>query len=292
MYIVEDDDIRLDRYLRSILVCPYSKKQSFIEKSLRKKNVLVDGLPAKASKRLHKGQKIIFKINIETISQGYKTHNNFDSLNVLYNENNFIIINKPCGLPTQGGTKILDSVDSLAPSLLITHRIDKHVSGALLLAKNKNAARLICSNFADRKIHKCYIAILCGIPSQSRGQIKINIEKQRIAGEEKMVRGGDKEAITNFEIIQSSIKHNLSLAKLFPLTGRKHQLRAHLSLIGHPIFGDKKYGAKHPIPHNYPKHSIALHSWYIKLENYEFFFAPIGPNISCINCMDTTELHT
>ena len=270
MFIVQEDDVRLDRYLRNILSDPLMKKQSFIEKCLRKKYILVDEKKAKSSDRIKQGQRITFSIDLKIPLQ--KTNINLvdKTLDIIYQDENIVVINKPYNIPTQGGRKIHTSIDSLTNDCLITHRIDKEVSGALILAKNRSIAKNICKSFAERRVKKTYLAIITGIPQNKSFKITYPLQKKNMSHHKKTL-----DAVTYFELIDYSKKNNVSLLKITPLTGRKHQIRIHMSLINHPIIGDKKYGDKG----KFTISGIALHAWKIKLENGDEFIAPIQKNM-------------
>ena len=157
------------------------------------------------------------------------------------NNENFSVINKPNGIPVQGGTKskrnILDILSKTkefenSPPYPV-HRIDKETTGVLIIAKNRKYAQLLTSLFRIRKIHKTYLGIVLGEPKEKKGTL---IDYLFHYEDDKKVK---KKAITHFQVVDSNGKY--SLLKLNPLTGRKHQLRKQLLNIGNPILGDSKY---------------------------------------------------
>ena len=167
----------------------------------------------------------------------------YDDL-IIDNNENFIILNKPQGIPVQGGTKSFKNlIDILSKSNyfiyskpFVVHRIDKETSGILIVAKNRKYAQLFTSLFRIRKIHKTYLAITYGEISKSIKKLEDNLVNYD--NKKKTIQ----KAITYVKIIKTS--KNFSLLELNPLTGRKHQIRKQLYNIGHPVVGDKKYFIK------------------------------------------------
>ena len=160
---------------------------------------------------------------------------------ILEDNENFVVINKPAGIPVQSGTKSFKNIiDILKKSKYfkhskpyIVHRIDKETSGILIIAKNRKYAQLFTSLFRIRKIHKTYLAIVYG---------KVN-KSIRMMRDDLVYYENNKKitlkAISNLKIIKSN--ENYSYLELNPITGRKHQLRKQLLNIGCPIIGDDKY---------------------------------------------------
>lgn len=216
---------------------------SVIQKCFRKGNIKINGIITDQNKKLSTDDEIFIPWTKEDkpLSTPYKKNNiKFD---ILYEDKNFLAINKPNGLAVQGGTNIKESVDNYAKTnnLKLVHRLDKDTSGALLLAKTIETARKFADAFKNKLISKTYHAITCGMPEDYFGVINMPIKKSLISGEEKMVAddAGD-EAITKYKIIKP-LSDNLFLLELSPITGRKHQLRVHCAYMNSPILGDNKY---------------------------------------------------
>jgi 23S rRNA pseudouridine955/2504/2580 synthase len=168
--------------------------------------------------------------------------------NILYEDEYILAINKPAGVTVQGGKiNISDLLDQIREKEIfkIVHRLDRDTSGLIIFARNAGVAKYLMEEFKGRKIKKTYLALTSGIPSKDNGIINHPLVKKYIAGQEKVVvdESSSQSATTHFSII-AELKHNVAYLKLQPITGRTHQLRAHLSHINCPILGDGKYGGK------------------------------------------------
>ena len=168
---------------------------------------------------------------------------------IVYQNEQWIVLNKPQGLATQGGTGIKESVDQVMTTLFtpapkLVHRLDKDTSGILLLAKTLEDARWLTQMFKEGIISKTYLALVVGVPQQNTGTINLPICKLPGKTGDRMVVDFNEglEAITHYRVLET--KNNVSLLELKPETGRMHQLRLHCAELGTPILGDGKYGGK------------------------------------------------
>jgi len=162
-----------------------------------------------------------------------------------------LVLNKPPGLATQGGTKTNQHLDRLLDGLAddqgqrpkLVHRLDKDTSGVLLVARSARAAGHFAKTFSSRTARKVYWALVVGVPSPENGSIDAPLAKQPGTGGEKM--HVDEEQGQSARTLYRTIDiagNRAAWVELQPLTGRTHQLRAHMAAIGHPIVGDAKYG--------------------------------------------------
>lgn len=253
---------RLDAWLKQQF-----KALSFVhvQKMLRKGLIKLNGKKAKGDERLAAGDSVVvpdhFAEAVETgptLRLSAKEKEWFKSL-IVHEQDDFLAINKPQGLATQGGTKINKSVDGYVNTIWgdgykLVHRLDKDTTGLLLIAKHLEAAQHLTEQLRDHAVQKTYIAKVVGAPRLKSGIIQAHLCKKRIGGEEKVVidpKDG-KEAITEFKVL--STRHNISTLELKPKTGRMHQLRVHCSHLGCPIVGDKKYG------YTGPRATLKLHA--------------------------------
>jgi len=248
-YTVDDDynDSRLDKWFRNkIIKLPHS----LFEKILRQNKVKVNKKKTKSSYRLQEGDLIeIYDISrLKPVDKKRKIKylpkkkeiGYYDDYVIEDNEN-FIVINKPTGVPVQSGTKSFKNIIDIVKDTkyfenskpFIVHRLDKETSGVLIIAKNRKFAQLFTSLFRIRKIHKTYLAIVYGKVNKS-----IKIMKDDLIYYENNKKILQK-AVSNLKIIKSN--DGYSYLELNPITGRKHQLRKQLLNIGCTIIGDDKY---------------------------------------------------
>ena len=255
----EDDGIRLDRWFKRNL-----PEVSFgqISRWARTGQLRVDGKRAAPGDRILAGQSIRVPPQGEEPSAPKKRLPVREKLTgeeiefvrslVIHEDGAAIVVNKPPGLATQGGTKTNEHLDRLldglvevgAPRPKLVHRLDKDTSGALLVARTPRAAAFFSKSFSGRTARKVYWAIVAGVPSVEDGMIDLPLAKQPGTGGEKMhVDEGEAglPSRTRYRVIERA-GNRAAWVELQPLTGRTHQLRAHLLAIGHPIVGDGKYG--------------------------------------------------
>jgi 23S rRNA pseudouridine955/2504/2580 synthase len=248
-YIVDDDynDSRLDKWFKNKII---NLPHSLLEKILRQNKVKVNKKKAKSSYRLQTGDLVeIYDISkFKAVDKKEKIRylpkkkeiGDYDDY-VIENNENFIVINKPTGIPVQSGTKSFKNIIDILKNTkyfedskpFIVHRLDKETSGVLIIAKNRKYAQLFTSLFRIRKIHKTYLAIVYGKVEKS-----IKIMKDDLIYYENNKKITQK-AVSNLKIIKSN--EGFTYLELNPITGRKHQLRKQLLKIGCPIIGDNKY---------------------------------------------------
>lgn len=262
--VVTDDEaeIRLDRWFRRHFP---GLTQAAIQKFCRTGQVRVDGKRVEASTRLASGQ----EVRIPPIQAAAETAPDVDAPRavrmdardraeleaaVIYQDEQVIVLNKPHGLPVQGGPGITRHLDGMLDALRfgsphrprLVHRLDRDTSGVLLIARTPGVAAKLAASFRTRAVLKTYWAVVAGRPVPVEGRIDLPLI--RIGGGPRGERSapadrGDKEAahaITDYRTLDNA-GQKLAWLELQPLTGRTHQLRVHCFAIGAPILGDVKY---------------------------------------------------
>jgi 23S rRNA pseudouridine955/2504/2580 synthase len=242
---------------------------SHLAKICRKGEVRVDGKRVETSSRLEMGQKVrVPPLKIEPpASPAVKRAAPEDVAAIramtLFEDKDLMVLNKPFGLATQGGSGQKRHIDGMLEALakgdsrpVLVHRLDRDTSGVLLVAKSRRMAADLGEIFRSRQAKKIYWALVEGVPKPSQGRISLylakgpGMEKTRGAGRDlekmRIAKHGDADAqhsLTYYAIVDK-VAPRCAWLSMKPLTGRTHQLRAHAEAIGHPIFGDPKYGRR------------------------------------------------
>jgi 23S rRNA pseudouridine955/2504/2580 synthase len=260
--VADEDDTRLDRWLKRHFP---ALTQGALQKMLRTGQIRVDGKRAEANDRLLAGQ----EVRIPPVTENPARHRPRDPKPVderdakalerlvLYRDAEVLVIDKPHGLPVQGGPGINKHLDGMLDALQfdaierprLVHRLDRDTSGVLVLARSVGAAAKLAAAFRGRDVEKTYWALVLGEPTPPAGRIDMPLIRQggprgeRTAPAEKGDRTATR-ATTDFRILDA-VRRRAAWLEMKPLTGRTHQLRVHAAeALGCPILGDGKYGGQ------------------------------------------------
>ena len=251
----DENNMRVDRFLEARFP---GLSFSHIQRIVRKGELRVNGKRADSKDRLEEGQSVrIPPLRVEAKpvradSEADKTRAFLKSI-TLYEDDDVMVLNKPAGLAVQGGSGTTRHIDQMLEAMRdakgqkprLVHRLDKETAGCLLVAKTRFAATALTGSFRHRSARKIYWALVAGVPKPKQGRISTYLAKEE--GEEdtimRIAAHGDEgasHAVTYYAVVETSAQ-KLAWVSLKPVTGRTHQLRAHMAHIDHAIVGDPKY---------------------------------------------------
>ena len=258
--IKENYEVRLDKYLKNLYT---SLTQSFIEKNIRKKNILINNRRTTSNylvkfndnlsilnfhDQLYKNR-IIYKKNINISKKDLIKFNK----SIIFQNNDFLVLNKWDEIATQGGSKINVSIDHIIKTInsnyRLVHRLDKETTGLLLIAKNLKYAKYFSTLFKQKQIKKFYIALCDGTPKNNTSQVNLSIKNKNLKTEN---------SVTNYKLLNK--QNGISQILYNPKTGKTHQLRIVSKNLGCPIIGDKKYNALSKLR----REKLMLHAYSLK----------------------------
>jgi 23S rRNA pseudouridine955/2504/2580 synthase len=281
----DDDDIRLDRWFKRHLP---DISFNIVSRWARTGQLRLDGKRAAPGDRVQAGQQIRVPPPESAPARTERPKRHVEPLSpeeaeivremVIYTDAHAFVLAKPPGLATQGGTKTYHHLDRLLDGLVdengarpkLVHRLDKDTSGALLVARTARAAGHFAKAFSGRTARKVYWALVVGVPSLEEGLIDLPLAKQPGTGGEKMhvSQEAGLPAKTRWRLIDRA-GNRAAWIELQPLTGRTHQLRAHMAAIGHPIVGDAKYGGPEAFLTGGISRKLHLHARRIRIDSPE-----------------------
>jgi 23S rRNA pseudouridine1911/1915/1917 synthase len=248
--VPEDKGKRLDKFLVENLSKNFSRV--FLQKLIADAHIMVNGATTKPNHKILPGERIDVAIP-EAIESEIKPEK--IKLDVIYEDAELLVINKPVGMVVHPapGSKSRTLVNALLAHCKnlsgiggvlkpgIVHRIDKDVSGLLVVAKTDRAHRYLASQFKDKTASRVYYALVKGVVQLDNGIIDLPIGRStRDRKKMAVVFERSREAVTRYKVLERF--RNTTLLEITLGTGRTHQIRVHLSYIGHPILGDVKYG--------------------------------------------------
>jgi 23S rRNA pseudouridine955/2504/2580 synthase len=275
-------DMRLDRWFR---VHFPDVGYAYLQKLLRTGQIRVDSKRAAANERLGSGAQIrVPKI----VQEGKKT--TAPSVNpplglskadrqriehmILFEDEHIVVLNKPFGLAVQGGSGTKRHVDGMLAGMAdrfggdrprLVHRLDRDTTGVLLVAKHRDAAAKLGRIFQTRSAAKTYWALVKGLPKPAQGKVEAPLVKAAGPDGDRVRKAlpGEQDkamhATTHYSVVDR-VASKAAWVSLKPVTGRQHQLRAHMALIGNPIVGDNKYGGDEDMPAEQIEKKLHLHA--------------------------------
>jgi 23S rRNA pseudouridine955/2504/2580 synthase len=258
----DEAGMRFDRWFRTHFP---DVTHGYLQKLLRSGQVRVDSKRVQANARLEAGQQVRVphvvrkpaapKPSLQAPLGLSKADRDLIERMILFEDEHVLVLNKPFGIAVQGGTGTKRHIDGILAGMAdrfgdrprLVHRLDRDTTGVLLVAKHRDAAAKLGRIFQTRSAAKTYWALVKGVPKPPQGKIEAALVKAPGPDGEDRVRKaqpGEQDkamhATTHYSVIDR-VAHKASWLSLKPVTGRQHQLRAHMALIGHPVIGDNKY---------------------------------------------------
>jgi 23S rRNA pseudouridine1911/1915/1917 synthase len=249
-----------------------SISRSAAQKLAANEQVLVKGAPRKSNYKISLGDRVILK----QIEKGKTVLD----IPIIFEDENILVIDKPAGITVHpaAGEKDLTLAEILPQPVFIVHRLDKGTSGVMVFARNEKAAEYLKKQFHDRKVTKVYKALVSGDISEDSGSIDISLGRSLTARGNIVPTENGKGAVTSFKVIERYTDY--TFVEAMPKTGRTHQIRTHFAAIGHPLYGDVRYGG--PTTERIFLHAYSLSFLNPKTKKKQEFISPLTESSQAI----------
>jgi 23S rRNA pseudouridine955/2504/2580 synthase len=255
----------------------------YLQKLLRSGQVRVDSRRVQANARLEAGQQVRVPAMVRHLPKAKpsaaqppglsQADRDFIESLILLEDDAVLVLNKPFGIAVQGGTGTRRHIDGLLAGMVdrfgdrprLVHRLDRDTTGVLLVAKHRAAAAKLGRIFQTRSAAKTYWALVEGVPRPPQGKVEAALVKAGGPDGDRVRKAlpGEQDkamhATTHYSVIDR-VAHKAAWVSLKPVTGRQHQLRAHMALIGHPIVGDNKYAGRTALADSGIEAKLHLHA--------------------------------
>jgi 23S rRNA pseudouridine955/2504/2580 synthase len=260
----DDDGLRLDRWLKKHYP---ALPHTLVQKLVRTGQVRLDGGRAKADARLVEGQEVRLPTHFSAAPAPQtpslrppmgvsKADRDAVERMIVFENDRIAVLNKPFGLAVQGGTGTSRHLDGMLAGMAdrfgcerprLVHRLDRDTTGILVVAKDRQTAARLGKLFQTRSVQKIYWALTVGVPKPPQGKVEAALVKasgpdgDRVRKAQPGEQDAAQHATTHYSVIDR-VADRIAWVSLKPVTGRQHQLRAHMDILGTPILGDQKYG--------------------------------------------------